>query len=109
MKIKNYKLVHNSIHNDSSTLLQSAYSVYTDDLKPWMDDSDGYELGFVYERPIDLGFVRPGESCWGLVLRNIIGRTPYYCDNPNKPYKSKKKAVKNLVKYQNKLLREMKL
>ena len=97
MKIKNYKLVYDSDHND--------YNVYTDEIKSRRDDSDGFNLGCVYQKW--------RESCWHLIpcdITDISSDGPYpYCHNKwIKPAKTRKKAAKKLVKYQNKILREMK-
>ena len=98
MKIKNYKLVYDS-DND-------VYDVYTDDIfKLVRDNSNGCDLGYVY--------LMPSEPHWRFVLRDLAevssDGTSHYCsyDLPFelfKPYKSKKKAAKNLVKTHNKLL-----
>ena len=95
MKIKKYKLVYDGY----------VYHVYTNDhlLKLMRDNSNGCHLGYVY--------LMPGECRWKLILRDIIdfdGTSPYYFNYYfAKPVKSKKKAVKNLVKRQNQILREM--
>ena len=101
MKIKNYKLVYDS--NDE------AYDVYTDDLKSPMESSNGLHLGHIF---IDDRF-------------NLKKKWVYRCRNPgsvaysanaysaNQTYqsfdyhKTKKKAVKALIREYNKLFREI--
>ena len=99
MKIKNYKLVYDPDHGD--------YNVYTDDIESTDRNSNGCNLGFVYLK-LSVG--------WLAVLRNLTKDIsaeynhydwcPYAPDSICPSSKTKEKAAKRLVKYQNKILKK---
>ena len=95
MKIKNYKLVYDSFGK--------GYDVYTNDLCDFVvrDDVNGYDIGHLY-------LISRG---WKFVPRDITDVAfsfPSFTNYVGKPG-TKEKAAKRLVKYQNRILREMRL
>ena len=109
MKIKNYKLVYDSFGR--------GYDVYTNDLCDLVmrDNSNGYDIGHLYLMPSECRwkfvprditdvalYLMPSECRWKFVPRIFLSK---YVGKP----RTKEKAAKRLVKYQNRILREMRL